>query len=128
LDPCEHVLVWCAYELFGLTGELDYGAGAGNFPIPQLAQVLSRRPHDVAEAMWVARGLREPGTEAAADAASRFLSRPAEMDALYLRILAGARSAGIGPDVLPDYLCLDVEGPRWQSYRRNHTVCPAVWF
>ena len=79
-------------------------------PVPELAALFERTPASVLAKMANLDGSRANGARHEVEAASALLSGPAQLAAVYLVVLAGARAVGIGPERLPDFLLLTRAG------------------
>ncbi len=79
-------------------------------PVPSLARLFSRPPSSVLAKMANLDGSRSHGGKWDVLAGARLRNEPGRFSALYRLLLAAARAEGIGPDRLPDFLCLEHGG------------------
>ena len=80
-------------------------------PVPTLARLFLRPNSSVLAKMANLDGSRRNGAKHEVEVASQLLAEPGQLGAVYRLLLTAARSVGIGPDALPDFLGLaDDEG------------------
>ncbi|GAA3814915.1 HNH endonuclease [Cellulomonas soli] len=90
-----------------------FGSGSANRapePVQQLARLFRRPPTSILAKMANLDGTRSHGAKNDLVAGARLRSDPSRMAHAYRTVLAAARSAGVGPDVLPDFLGVEHGG------------------
>ncbi|MFV2122940.1 HNH endonuclease [Micromonospora sp. LOL_013] len=75
-------------------------------PVPTLARLFRRPNSSVLAKMANLDGSRRNGAKHEVEVASRLLAEPGQLGAVYRLLLTAARSVGIGPEALPDFLGL----------------------
>ncbi|NKS22288.1 HNH endonuclease [Rhodococcus hoagii] len=105
--PSEVVLALCASLL---VDHSRFGSGSAHragFPVQHLAALYKRRPTSILAKMANLDGTRTNGGRLELEVSARMSSDSELLRDVYLRILRSARAAGIGTDVLPDFLELE---------------------
>lgn len=75
-------------------------------PVPELARLFRRTPASVLAKMANLDGSRPNGARYEVEASAILLGDPAALSGVYVTLIDGARSVGIGADQLPDFLDL----------------------
>ncbi|OZE96555.1 HNH endonuclease [Rhodococcoides fascians] len=104
--PCEVVLSHCASLLMDHS---KYGSGSAHraeFPVQHLARLFKRPPTSILAKMANLDGTRSNGGRFELAVAAR-LGDVELLQGVYLRTLDMARTLGIGPDELPDFLGIE---------------------
>lgn len=111
--PSEVILSFCCSLL---VDHSKFGSGSAHragFPVQELARLYKRPPTSIIAKMANLDGSRSNGGKYDKPAAAALTSNTALLQDVYLRILGAARSEGIGPADLPDFLHLEDGGDLW---------------
>ncbi len=105
--PLETLLCLAASFVFD---RRKYGGSTSHLaaePVPTLARLFKRPNGSIIAKMSNLDGSLAHGAKHEVYVAAQLLHNPAKLDAIYREIFAGARSVGIGPYELPDFLDLE---------------------
>ncbi|MFY1697554.1 HNH endonuclease [Solwaraspora sp. WMMA2101] len=92
-----------------LVNHRRYGGSTAHLavePVPTLARLFRRPNSSVLAKMANLDGSRRNGAKHEVEVAARLLADPGQLGAVYRLLINAARSVGIGPDTLPDFLGL----------------------
>jgi putative restriction endonuclease len=106
-EPFLPIEVLLSYGLFFILNPRSYG-GANIDKLPEevrrLAATLQRSPGSLTNKMLNLDGSRENSARLEPELFARLAAQPGLFSELYLRILNAARTAGFGPEQVPDFL------------------------
>ena len=112
-NPVETILCLAAMYLVDSSRFSNKAAVNAPRPVPELARLFRRPPTSVIAKMDNLDGARPKGNKNDVLVAAALRSDPQHLAAVYRACLAGARSVGIDPATLPDFLGIEDGGQVW---------------